>query len=77
MVQLIKPQQVVVKTKTKSGECHITLDINIHLDAQGKFVGLDAKPTDQEEESDEFKWAIPDFQGGDFIEFGKDEEDDS
>jgi len=70
MVQLIKPQQVIVKTKTKAGECHITLDINIHLDGQGRYVGMDAKQA-EEPEGDEFKWAIPDFKAEDFIDFGK------
>jgi len=71
MVQLIKPNQVVVTTK--AGECRITLDINIHLDGQGKYVGMDAKQA--EDTPDDFKWAIPDFQAEDFIDFGKEVEE--
>lgn len=75
MVQLIKPHQV--KVVTSQGECqvHLTLDLNINLTADDIKVavqGGNANSPTKQEEDDEFKWAIPDFEDDDdSLDFGK------
>lgn len=71
MVAVIKPQQV--KVITKDGECHIHLDITLHIDTAGVQVSAAStasKATEDVAEEDA-KWAIPDFSGTGSIDFGK------
>lgn len=73
MAQRITPQRVIIKTK--EGECYIVHDVNINItiDGAGK-VGVDIeKPEDNFEE---FKHVIPDFDSEGQIDFGKEVEDE-
>jgi hypothetical protein len=73
MVQLLKAAKVV----TKQGECdiNIKLDLNISLNTDDLKIAVQAEQTKakaQEDEIDEFEWAIPDFENSDFEESGMD-----
>lgn len=66
MVELIRPQMKVV---TKDGECqiHITLDLNININGTNVKVEENKKLVEQ----DETEWAIPTFDSGEKVKFGK------
>ena len=74
MVRLLKKKDVQVVTKNGECEVHITLDLNISLNADGLKIGASAggsgSPTEDEDE--DFEWAVPDF-GLDSpqVDFGK------
>lgn len=72
MVQLLKPRDT--KVVTKDGECHVTisLELIIKLDGEGISVSPNVsheKKNDEKESN--LKWTIPDFSGGNKLNFGK------
>jgi hypothetical protein len=73
MAHMSIPTTVV---ETQKGECniHITLDLNINL--AGGVVGIEsvkATPKKIEKEEEDVKWAIPEFDSGIKVNFGKKE----
>jgi hypothetical protein len=65
MVRLLKKKDVQVVTKNGECEVHITLDLNISLNADGLQIGASAggsgSSNKDKDEDEDFEWAVPDF----------------
>lgn len=79
MAQRINP--TTIHTITQDGECHlfIKLDLNITLNTDGTLRTMDeaasqshAKSSHKFFDDDDIQLAIPDFQSGVNLDFGKD-----
>ena len=78
MVRLLKKKDVQVVTKNGECEVHITLDLNVSLNADGLQVGVSANQSKSSSDPDEdFEWAVPDFNPDDSqqVDFGKEVEE--
>ena len=77
MVRLLKKKDVQVVTKNGECEVHITLDLNISLNADGLQVGVSAGQSKSSSDTDEdFEWAVPDFKpDSQQVDFGKEVEE--
>lgn len=75
MASLIKPGKVEVLSK--DGEVKVSLSIDLNLNLNGEISNMhlsaDGKSKVLKEE-DKVEWAIPDFECGNKLEFGKKEE---
>lgn len=71
MVRLLKKKDVQVITKNGECEIHITLDLNISLNADGLQVGASAGKSKSSDDED-FEWMVPDFSpDSQQVDFGK------
>lgn len=74
MVRLLKKKDVQVVTKNGECEVHITLDLNVSLNADGLQIGasVGGSGSSDKDEDEDFEWAVPDF-GLDSpqVDFGK------
>ena len=77
MVRLLKKKDVQVVTKNGECEVHITLDLNISLNADGLQLGVSAGQSKSSSDPDEdFEWAVPDFNtDSQQVDFGKEVEE--
>jgi hypothetical protein len=72
MVRLLKKKDVQVVTKNGECEVHITLDLNISLNADGLQIGASAGQSSSPNEDEDFEWAVPDFNlDSQQVDFGK------
>ena len=72
MFRLLKKKDVQVVTKNGECEVHITLDLNVSLNADGLQIGASDGGSGAPTEDEDFEWAVPDF-GLDSpqVDFGK------
>jgi len=72
MVRLLKKKDVQVVTKNGECEVHITLDLNVSLNADGLQIGANAGRAGSPNEDEDFEWAVPDFDlDSQQVDFGK------
>ena len=72
MPELIRPSKVSILTKDGECEIHLTIDININMNAVGETKSI-SSPALQEEDEKTI-WAIPSFKSQDKIKFGNKKE---
>jgi hypothetical protein len=68
MPRLIKAP--TVKTVTKDGECHVSIDLTINIRTDGKILestSIEENPVAE----DKVSWAIQDFSPKQKVKFGK------
>jgi hypothetical protein len=67
--------QPTIKTKTQDGECKIFITLELNINLTGDKLSITGTPVSAEiapkSKDEEVQWAIPDFNSGIKVSFGK------